>query len=103
MFSARAVFLELTKAIRAHEDGQLSPREGGFEGEREPLRKGSHTFHHSASYTSKLVGLKLREKLLCCGGEVGFSPWALLRGAYWLLGRNCYETLVKKQFWQGQE
>lgn len=74
MFSARAVFLELTKAIRAHEDGQLSPREGGLEGEREPLRKGSHTFHHSASYASKLVGLKLREKFLCCCGEVGFSP-----------------------------
>lgn len=92
----RAVFLELTKAIRAHEDSQLSRREGGLEGEREPLRKGSHTFNHSDSYASKLVGLKLREKLLCCCGEVGFSPWALLRGAYWLLGWNCYETLVKK-------
>lgn len=74
MLSAQAVFVELTKAIRAHKDGQVPPREGGLEGEREiwPLRRGSHTFQHFASYASKLVGLKLREKLSCCCAEVGF-------------------------------
>lgn len=67
----------------------------------QPLRRGSCTFQLSASYVSRLVGLKPGErgKLLFCWGEVGLLLGLCSGGAYWLLGGGCHEILGEKRFW----